>query len=523
MSPLSQFQSSASRLEPACATSKWRFRSILRVLAIAVVSSGGLNMGWAQQIEWVHQFGTEGYDDGTDVAGHSTGVYAVGRVQGALPGQAARGLIDGYVRKYDFYGTEIWTRQFSFDRSMAEPFAIAVDDDGVFVAGRLAGRSLGKSSESGQCNGFVAKYDHSGNLIWTHFSMIEAWGLALDPTSVYVAGDESGAAGSTALVGRLDRMGNEIWTATAGTPFMASGGLVRGAHASGIAVDATGVYVSGTLGTADVRRFDFDGNVIGEFGLGTIDGGLPENLAIDASGIYVSGTLCPPLCQLALVVRKYDRGGNELWTSYAPDDVLTSGDLAIDEHGVYLTGNLDNNDPCGPFFAYVRRYDTDGEIGWTYEIGPADGYNSGQGLTAHAGKLYLTGFTSGTFPGQTATPQQDAFVVKLRQPTAPRVLSDILPGALDFVIPVAIFTTAEFDAGTIDPLSVRFGPAGAIEAHGQGHWEDVDGDGDTDLVLHFETPATGNVCGDTEASFTGRTFAGEPILGSDKFVTVGCG
>ena len=90
------------------------------------------------------------------------------------------------------------------------------------------------------------------------------------------------------------------------------------------------------------------------------------------------------------------------------------------------------------------------------------------------------------------------------------------------VIPVAILTTGTFDATTVDPLSVKFGPDGAVEAHGQGHLEDVDGDGDLDLVLHFKTQATGIQCGDTSASLTGKTFGGQDIIGSDSINTVGC-
>jgi hypothetical protein len=90
------------------------------------------------------------------------------------------------------------------------------------------------------------------------------------------------------------------------------------------------------------------------------------------------------------------------------------------------------------------------------------------------------------------------------------------------VIPVAILTTDAFDATSVDPLSVQFGPNGATEAHGRGHIEDADGDGDDDLVLHFNTQATGIRCGETAASLTGETFDGQAIEGADAIQTVGC-
>ncbi len=90
------------------------------------------------------------------------------------------------------------------------------------------------------------------------------------------------------------------------------------------------------------------------------------------------------------------------------------------------------------------------------------------------------------------------------------------------VIPVAILTTDTFDASTVDPMSVKFGPGGATEAHGRGHIEDADGDGDLDLVLHFKTQMVGIVCGDTSASLTGQTFDEQAIEGSDSINTVAC-
>ena len=110
------------------------------------------------------------------------------------------------------------------------------------------------------------------------------------------------------------------------------------------------------------------------------------------------------------------------------------------------------------------------------------------------------------------------------------ILVDIKPNTLPNsinpksrgVIPVAILTTGTFDAATVDPNTVRFGVTG-IEADPV-HFalDDVDGDGDIDLILHFNNQAAGIVCGDTSASITGETFAGQEIHGTDSIKTVGC-
>jgi len=82
-------------------------------------------------------------------------------------------------------------------------------------------------------------------------------------------------------------------------------------------------------------------------------------------------------------------------------------------------------------------------------------------------------------------------------------------------IPVAILTTQTFDVTRVDPLSVRFGPNGAVETHGRGHFEDVDGDGFSDMVLHFRQPETGIACHQTLATLTGSTIDGVLVKGTD--------
>jgi hypothetical protein len=90
------------------------------------------------------------------------------------------------------------------------------------------------------------------------------------------------------------------------------------------------------------------------------------------------------------------------------------------------------------------------------------------------------------------------------------------------IIPVAILTTDAFDATTVDPSTVQFGPGSIGIKHGSVHFEDVDDDGDLDLLLHFPTQETAIICGDTDASLSGATFDGTPISGSDSIVTVNC-
>lgn len=94
-------------------------------------------------------------------------------------------------------------------------------------------------------------------------------------------------------------------------------------------------------------------------------------------------------------------------------------------------------------------------------------------------------------------------------------------------IPVAILTTVDFDAADVDPSTVTLGnddgndtPV-ATRRNGSlmASLEDVDGDADLDLILHFATQAlVGN--GDLDGSTTylvvnGETTEGTPIGGSD--------
>ena len=72
------------------------------------------------------------------------------------------------------------------------------------------------------------------------------------------------------------------------------------------------------------------------------------------------------------------------------------------------------------------------------------------------------------------------------------------------------------------PTTVLFGATGTEAAPVHSTLEDVDGDGDTDMILHFNTQDTGIQRGDTQATLTGETVSGQAITGSDSIKMVGC-
>ena len=69
------------------------------------------------------------------------------------------------------------------------------------------------------------------------------------------------------------------------------------------------------------------------------------------------------------------------------------------------------------------------------------------------------------------------------------------------VVPVAVLTTPDFDAATVDPATVEFAGASPVR------WtmEDVDGDTDMDMLFHFRTQDLNLTASSTEATLTGDT------------------
>jgi hypothetical protein len=157
------------------------------------------------------------------------------------------GSMDAFVRKYDPSGTEIWTRQFG-TTEWTEAYGIAINGSGVYVAGEAAG-ALPSQTNAGQSDAFVRAYDAAGNELWTRqfgaagYDWAET--LAVDASGVYVIGvveegalpGESSRGSADSFVCHYDSNGNDVWTKQFGSSDYD--------QPEGIAVNGTSVYVTG--------------------------------------------------------------------------------------------------------------------------------------------------------------------------------------------------------------------------------------------------------------------------------------
>jgi len=187
------------------------------------------------------------------------------------------------------------------------------------------------------------------------------------------------------------------------------------------------------------------------------------------------------------------------------------------------------------WFGGIQPDSDNANDGWTWANGEAWGYTN-----------WATGEPTNSLYEGTDFPREDAtaFWTNATWNDAPRtwlygaaggyvveynclgISVDVKPGSSQNtvngndhgVIPIAILTTATFDAATVNPLTVTMNGA-AAKVRGKsmtaGALEDVDGDGDLDLVVQIVDTDGVFVEGSTTATVIAATYDGTPITGLD--------
>jgi uncharacterized protein (UPF0548 family)/fibronectin type 3 domain-containing protein len=399
-------------------------------------------------IRWARQFGavTSVDDFALGVAIDASAEYVAGYTLGTLPGQTTAGLEDAFLQKHDAEGNITWTRQFGTIQGDAAVGA-AVDASGVYVAGRTFGTLPGQVGAGGW-DAFIEKFDTNGNVVWiSQFGSPgeeRSTAIAAGASGVYITGWTTGILPGQARIGgydafllKYDTNGNVQWTRQFGT--------VAYDDSYGVAVDASGVYVAGeTCGTmpgetaaggcdAYIRKYDVNGALMWTRQLGSSQEERVAAVAVDASGVYIAGQTYGTFPGQTSAgswdafLGRYDVDGAILWIrQFGTAYVQVPNGVAVDTSGVYVAGWTQATFPgqtsAGYDDVFLRKYDGAGNILWTRQFGTTgyDDYCNGAfascgALAIDATGMYYAGSTSGTFPGQTSSGRADAFLASLTQ------------------------------------------------------------------------------------------------------------
>ncbi len=392
---------------------------------------------------WTRQFGSSGQDSfpGTfstednapAIALDSSGnIYVAGSTYGALPGEISSGVWDAFVRKYDSQGNTLWTRQFGTTGNDYGR-AIAVDGSNIYVAGQTKGAFPGLTS-AGQADCFVRKYDSQGSVVWTrqfgHYLDDDANGIAVDGSgNIFIAGQLSPGTMNN-FVCKYNSQGAQLWIKefTGGS---ANAGLCVGVDTAGNSY--VGGYTYGTFqgqtssGAQDafIARHDSSGNFSWVRQFGTSSYEAINRIAVDSAGNifavgYVGGALPGQtlIGGLDAFIRKYDSAGNILMTKQfgtSASDIPRG--MALDSSGnIFVAGWTDGvfsgQTSLGGIDAFVRKCDSLGEVVWTKQFGTGSSDSAKSIVLDSSLNIYLAGATGGALPGQTSAGADDAFIVK---------------------------------------------------------------------------------------------------------------
>ena len=145
---------------------------------------------------------------------------------------------------------------------------------------------------------------------------------------------------------------------------------------------------------------------------------------------------------------------------------------------------------------------------------------SHQGTRLADGRVIVVGgdtFNGGPFASAEIF-SYDSNVLTVAIDIKPNALPNTINLGSNGTVAVAILSTPSFDATTVDPGSVTLASA-PVKLRGQAapmaSFDDVNGDGLPDLVLHVSTQSMVLSFADVEAILEGMTFDGTKIKGVD--------
>jgi len=319
-------------------------------------------------------------------------------------------------------------------------------------------------------------------------------------------------------------------------------GTAQNDSCMGVSVRGRDLYAFGRTGAAlpdqtsaggqDVylRKYDVDGTPIWtrQFGSTGLDDCFAGNVEAGKDRVIVGGGVTGALPGqtgaggMDAFLRAYDSDGNVLWThQFGTNAQDTVRNVALDGHGdIYVAAQTDGELPgqtsAGDRDAVVAKFDSEGILIWLVQFGSL-AFEEAIGVTVHGRHVYATGVTRGTLPDQTSSGSTDGFVIKL----------DVEDGAVEWL--------SQFGStGQDSPWKVRvIGDGIFVSGHTTGSWGaenlgELDPfltrlapDGEVEWVRQFGTPGNdlsfamtihaGGIAmaGTVRGALPGQTYGGE--------------
>lgn len=429
-------------------------KQIYRIGLVLVIVLAGLLSNHPARADtngWTRLLGKDGgeYAAGVVTDGNDN-VIITGMVGFALDWQPFAGFLDVFICKYDSNGTKLWTRLLG-SPDWEEPSGIAVDASGnLYVTGFTYGQIDGQPN-AGMADAFIAKYDSSGNRLWTRqFGSAEfdnTTGVAVDSSgNVYISGytfdwlyGPPNIRNDDIFIAKYDTDGNQQWIKVFGTPGDDVG--------RGIAVDATGnTYLVGGIsgpvdgqpyagsGDAFIAKYDPSGTRLWISLFGSPQGDGASGVAIDSDGnllltgttngnlegqVNAGGKCLPRGACYDVFVSKFTADGTQVWVRLfgsAEDEYVKSIDVDS-KNNIYIAGEtfgpLDGQPHHKAGNAFAIKLDSTGTQQWTYLIDPY-GYSEARSIAVDSkSNVYLAGTVSFSMDGQPYGGNSDAFITKL--------------------------------------------------------------------------------------------------------------
>jgi len=362
--------------------------------------------------QWSEIWGSANNDYGYGVAVDSGGnVYVAGYTYGPFDGQVNVGGYDIFLTKYNSTGTKQWSKIWG---SANDDYGreVSVDsDENVYVTGYTDGVFDGQTN-TGSSDIFLTKYNSAGtkqwSKIWGSVSTDIGRGVSVDSGgNIYVTGYTDGE-----FDGQANAGGHDIFL----TKYN-SGGAKQWSEIWGSADDDSGNGVSVDLG----------GNC---YVAGYTDGGFDGQTNAGCTDVFLT---------------KYNSTGTKQWSKIwgsvnddSGETVFVDSDRNIYVPG-YTSGGFDGQTNAGGYDIFLTKYNSTGTKQWS-KIWGSDNADSGETVSVDSDRnIYVAGYTSGGFDGQTNAGGIDIFLSKFVNPVP---FVDITNSNFSVELPVTTATIA---------------------------------------------------------------------------------